>query len=223
MKQLSGSGKKLVIALPAIQEASSEPVYRRGVQYYRRKKVLKYVEMETEQGGGLIEALVIGSEPQPYKIVVTVESPEVFKAECSCPYFEEVCKHSVAVLLTHVARHNPGIRFDLADEKGEKTPSEKVPKAKDLLDDPREEGVVADARDFEMGLLVLEKPLAMIVGVLPDEPSGKVNILKVPPEVLPVLPEKSRIWRLAKYLTSLPQTTKGTAGGHPYRVVKRAQ
>ena len=78
MKQLSGSGKKLVIALPAIQEASSEPVYRRGVQYYRRKKVLKYVEMETEQGGGLIEALVIGSEPQPYKIVVTVESPEVF-------------------------------------------------------------------------------------------------------------------------------------------------
>lgn len=214
MKQLSGSGKKLVIALPAIQEASSEPVYRRGVQYYRRKKVLKYVEMETEQGGGLIEALVIGSEPQPYKIVVTVESPLVFKAECSCPYFEEVCKHSVAVLLTHVARHNPGIRFDLADEKGEKTPSEKVPKAKDLLDDPREEGVVADARDFEMGLLVLEKPLAMIVGVLPDEPSGKVNILKVPPEVLPVLPEKSRIWRLAKYLTSLPQTTKGTAGGH---------
>ena len=160
MKQISGSGKKLALTLSSVQEASSEPVYRRGVQYYRRKKVLKYSE---DESAGTIEALVIGSEPQPYKIVVTIDSPDVFKADCSCPYFEEVCKHSVAVLLTHINRHNPGARFDLAEpEQRKEGPQEKVPKAKDLLDDPREEGVVPDARDFELGLLVLEKPLAMI-------------------------------------------------------------
>jgi SNF2 family DNA or RNA helicase len=212
MKQISGSGKKLALTLTSVQEASSEPVYRRGVQYYRRKKVLKYSE---DESAGIIEALVIGSEPQPYKIVVTIESPDNFKADCSCPYFEEVCKHSVAVLLTHINRHNPGARFDLAEQEPRKEgPQEKVPKAKDLLDDPKEEGVVADARDFELGLLVLEKPLAMIVGVVPNEPHGKVNILKVPPEILPTLEPNSRIYRLGKYLTSLPQTTKGPAGGH---------
>ncbi len=124
-------------------------------------------------------------------------------------------KHSVAVLLTHINRHNPGARFDLAEQETRKEgPQEKVPKAKDLLDDPKEEGVVADAREFELGLLVLEKPLAMIVGVVPNEPHGKVNILKVPPEILPTLEPNSRIFRLGKYLTSLPQTTKGPAGGH---------
>ena len=210
MKQVSG--KKIAISLAAVQDASSEPVYRRGVQYYRRKKVLKYSE---DDGVSYIEALVIGSEPQPYKVTVSIESPENFKAECSCPYFEEVCKHSVAVLLTHIAKHNPGIRFDLI-EGGERKegPTEKVPKAKDLLDDPKDEGVVADAREFELGLLVLEKPLAMIVGRVPNEPQGKVNILKVPPEYLNVMEPESRIWRLTKYLTSLPQTTKGEAGGH---------
>jgi superfamily II DNA or RNA helicase len=210
MKQISG-GKKLVLTLTALQEASSEPVYRRGVQYYRRKKVLKYSEAED---GSSIEALVIGSEKDAYKIVATLDSPDSFKAECSCPYFEDVCKHSVAVLLTHIARHNPGIRFDMAEETKREGPQEKGPKAKELLDDPRAEGVVPDSRDFELGLLVLEKPLAMIVGVVPDEPQGKVNILKVPVEVLPTLPAESRIYRLAKYLTSLPQTTKGPAGGH---------
>jgi superfamily II DNA or RNA helicase len=212
MKQISGSGKKLALSLNAVQEASSEPVYRRGVQYYRRKKVLKYNE---DESAGTIEALVIGSEPQPYKIVVTIDSPEIFKADCSCPYFEEVCKHSVAVLLTHINRHNPGARFDLAEpEQRKEGPQEKVPKAKDLLDDPREEGMVPDDSNFELGLLVLEKPLAMIVGVVPDEPHGKVNILKVPPAILPTLEPDSRIYRLTKYLTSQPQTTKGMAGGH---------
>ncbi|MBL0185140.1 MAG: SNF2 helicase associated domain-containing protein [Candidatus Obscuribacter sp.] len=210
MKQ--ASGKKTALTLTAVQEASSEPVYRRGVQYYRRKKVLKYTE---DEGVSNIEALVIGSEPQPYKVVVTIDSPEVFKAECSCPYFEEVCKHSVAVLLTHIARHNPGIRFDLNEGTERRDVAvERAPKAKELLDDPRDEGVLPDAREFELGLLVLEKPLAMIVGQVPTEPQGKVNILKVPPETLNFFPEETRIWRLAKYLTSLPQTTKGTAGGH---------
>jgi superfamily II DNA or RNA helicase len=207
--------KKASITLQSVQDASSEPVYRRGVQYYRRKKVLKY---EESSAGEHIEALVIGSEPQPYKVVVTIEDEDKFKAECSCPYFEAVCKHSVAVLLTHIARVNPGIRFDLneGDRRSEQVP-EKTPKAKDLLDDPRAEGVTAapsDNSDFTLGLLVLEKPLALIVGTVPEEPQGKVNILKVPPEVLNVLEPNSRIYRLAKYLTSLPQTTKGPAGGH---------
>jgi SNF2 family DNA or RNA helicase len=206
------TGKRSALSLQSVQEASSEPVYRRGVQYYRRKKVLKYDE---DDSGKNIEALVIGSEPQPYKVIVTIEDAENFKAECSCPYFEEVCKHSVAVLLTQIARANPGIRFDLNDnDRPRDGQGERAPKAKDLLDDPKAPGVFAEAAEFTLGLLVLEKPLALIVGTVPDEPQGKVNILKVPPEVLNIFEPQSRIYKLAKYLTSLPQTTKGPAGGH---------
>jgi SNF2 family DNA or RNA helicase len=206
------TGKRVALSLPAVQEASSEPVYRRGVQYYRRKKVLKFEEDET---GGHIEALVIGSEPQPYKVTVDIEDPENFKAVCSCPYFEEVCKHSVAVLLTQIARANPGIRFDLSEnDKGKEGQGERAPKAKDLLDDPKAPGVTQEPPGATLGLLVLEKPLALIVGTVPEEPQGKVNILKVPPEVLNIFEPGSRIYKLAKYLTSLPQITKGPAGGH---------
>jgi superfamily II DNA or RNA helicase len=207
------SSKRAAISLIAVQEASSEPVYRRGVQYYRRKKVLKY---EESASGKAIEALVIGSEPQPYKVSVTIDQDDQFKAACTCPYFEEVCKHSVAVLLTNIARNNPGIRFDLADgdRNREQVSSEKSPKAKDLLDDARAVGSGAEPSEFTLGLLVLEKPLAMIVGTVPEEPQGKVNILKVPPGILDTFEPETRIYRLTKYLTSLPQTTKGMAGGH---------
>ncbi len=206
------SSKRAHLSLEAVQEASSEPVYRRGVQYYRRKKVLKYQESD---GGAAIEALVIGSEPQPYKVTVAIEAQDKFKAECSCPYFEEVCKHSVSVLLTYIARRNPGIRFDLNEpERPREFHEEKVPRARETLDDPFAAGAKADPKEFTLGLLVLEKPLALIVGTMPDEPQGKVNILKVPPQVVEMLQPETRIWRLAKYLTALPQTTKGPAGGH---------
>ncbi len=205
-------GKRMTLALKAVQEASSEPVYRRGIQYYRRKKVLKYEETGS---GEKVEALVIGSEPQPYRVTVQVDEPEVFKAECSCPYFEEVCKHSVAVLLTYIARRQPGIRFDLNEpERPRELTEERVPKARDLLDDPKDALVEEAAAQFTLGVLVLEKPLALILGTMPDERHGKVNILKIPPQILDLLPPESRIWRLTRYLTLLPQTTKGPAGGH---------
>jgi superfamily II DNA or RNA helicase len=218
------SGKKLSLSLKAVQEASSEPVYRRGIQYYRRKKVLKYEEIN---GGSLIEALVIGSESQPYKIRVVIDSPEQFTAECSCPYFEPVCKHSVAVLLTNVAKNHPGIRFDIGEsDRQRENVFESGPRAKDFLEDPRAQAgegsgnepaeVSADPSEPEitLGVLVIEKPLALILGTIPDEIQGKVNILKIPPEALDYLPAGSRAWKLAKYLTMLPQITKGPAGGH---------
>src|SRR6185437_6696045 len=118
-----------------VQEASSPPVYRRGVQYYRRKKVLKYEEGDDASH---IEALVIGSEPQPYKVSVDIESAEKFKAVCSCPYFEEVCKHSVAVLLTHIARTFPGVRFDMGDDGRRESIHDQPPRAREILDDPKE-------------------------------------------------------------------------------------
>jgi SNF2 family DNA or RNA helicase len=199
-------------SLAAVQEASSEPVYRRGVQYYRRKKVLKY----EEPNGDSIDALVIGSEPQPYKVTVQVLPGGKFKAECSCPYFEDVCKHSVAVLLTYLGRRHPGMRFDLNDgERGSSNAEQHdTPRAREFLDDARDVPVSERSKDITMGLLIIEKPLALIVGLLPDQPQGKVNILKVPPQVLPTLEKDSRIWKLARYLTALPQTTKGLAGGH---------
>ncbi|MBY0358929.1 MAG: DEAD/DEAH box helicase [Candidatus Obscuribacterales bacterium] len=208
------SSKRATINLQSLIDASSPAVYRRGVQYWRRKKVLKYEEKDE---GAYVEALVIGSEPQPYKVVVTVEDGDKFKAVCSCPYFEEICKHSVSVVLTHVARSFPGIRFD-SGESLKEPPAEHGPRAKELLEDHKV--VLAELannsvdREFTLGILVLEKPLAFIVGTLPDEPQGKVNILKVPEPMLQIFPEESRIHKLVKYLLSLPQATKGPAGGH---------
>jgi superfamily II DNA or RNA helicase len=209
------SSKRAAVTLEAVQEASSPPVYRRGVQYYRRKKVLKY---EESNEASHIEALVIGSEPQPYKVTVDIESPEKFKAVCSCPYFEEVCKHSVAVLLTHVARTFPGVRFDPGDDGRREQFAEAPTRARDMLDDVKQITQALqqneDPKEFTLGCLVLEKPLALILGTLPQEVQGKVNILKVPAGILPTLAPNSRIHKLVKYLTSLPQTTKGIAGGH---------
>jgi superfamily II DNA or RNA helicase len=209
------SSKRTALNLECVQEASSPPVYRRGVQYYRRKKVLKYEE--TVEASHL-EALVIGSEPQPYKVIVDIEGPTKFKAVCSCPYFEEVCKHSVAVLLTHIARTFPGVRFDMGDDGRRDSVHDAAPRARDLLDDPKtmQAELAADkaAKDFTLGVLVLEKPLALILGTLPQEVQGKVNILKVPAAILPTLQPNSRFEKLVTYLTSLPQTTKGIAGGH---------
>lgn len=232
------SQRKTPISLLAVQEAASEPVYRRGVQYYRRKKVLKY---EESAEGDHIEALVIGSEPQPYKVVINVKDSHEFKAECSCPYFEELCKHSIAVLLTHIARVAPGTKFDLIEQEGAKEGGqEKASRARDLLDDPKlitrgdDSGEDEEAGEetgsgrtnlastetaepqpeCTLGILVLEKPLAFIVGTVPDAPQGKVNILKVPPEMMNAFEQGSRMYRLIKYLTALPQTTKGNAGGH---------
>lgn len=208
------SSKRATILLQTLIDASSPAVYRRGVQYWRRKKVLKY---EETMDGAQVEALVIGSEPQPYKVIVTVDGQDKFKAICSCPYFEEICKHSVSVVLTHIARSFPGIRFDAGDSLRE-PPPEHGPRAKDLLEDHKvvlsELASGSPSREFTLGVLVLEKPLAFIVGTLPDEPQGKVNILKVPEPMLHVLPEDSRIHKLVKYLLALPQATKGPAGGH---------
>jgi superfamily II DNA or RNA helicase len=209
------SSKRATISLQALQEAASPPVYRRGVQYWRRKKVLKYEELNE---GAEIAALVIGSEPQPYSVNVTVDDNDKFKAVCSCPYFEEICKHSVAVVLTHIAKSFPGIRFDTGDILKEPV-MEHGPRAKEILEDPKAAlAALASSetieREFTMGVLVLEKPLAFIVGMLPDEVQGKVNILKVPEQMLNVLSEGSRIHTLVKYLLALPQATKGPAGGH---------
>ncbi|HEY9789866.1 MAG TPA: SNF2-related protein [Candidatus Obscuribacterales bacterium] len=210
------SSKRTALNLEAVQEASSPPVYRRGVQYYRRKKVLKYEEGDDASH---IEALVIGSEPQPYKVSVDIESAEKFKAVCSCPYFEEVCKHSVAVLLTHIARTFPGVRFDMGDDGRRESIHDQPPRAREILDDPKEIQAALNEKkprknEFTLGVLVLEKPLALILGTLPQEVQGKVNILKVPAAILPTLEPNSRIEKLVKYLTSLPITTKGIAGGH---------
>ncbi len=219
------SNNRKHLSLSAVQDASSEPVYKRGVQYYRRKKVLKYEESDDK---GHIVALVIGSEPQPYRVEVNIADENTFTAVCSCPYFEPVCKHSVAVLLTHIAKVKPGIRFDVheGDRRNGQQEKEKAPKAKDYLEDPYAKDSKEPAKDlaqdngnleeptFELGLLVLEKPLALIVGIIPEKVEGKVNILKVPPEVVGTLEEGSRLHKLASYLTDLPQTTKGQAGGH---------
>ncbi len=196
--------------LKFLQEKSSEPVYKRGLQYYRRRKVLRYEELKDKNG---LEALVIGSEPQPYKVELVFKDLGDFDVNCSCPYFEAVCKHSVAAVLHYLSKINPNLRFELSELNSD-SQSEKTPKAKDFLDENILQTDLVDSEHLDLGVLILEKPLAFIVGIIPAETVGKINILKLPQELSQTYSHNKLCQKLIDYLLALPQTTKGNAGGH---------
>ncbi|WP_218079318.1 DEAD/DEAH box helicase [Anthocerotibacter panamensis] len=201
------------LTLKAVQQGASEPVFLRGVRYFLRNRVVQY----NEASPYLIDAKVSGSGSEPYTVQVEILSPEAFHGTCSCPYFEEVCKHSVAVLLNYLQRRDRNLRTvakeileqarDQRDEREASTPDPKTflnTRGLSPAPEPR----------FQMGFLLLPRPLALILGIMPAQPAGKVNILKIPPIALTTLPEGSPARTLADYLVALPQAITGSAGGH---------
>ncbi len=198
--------------LKHLQEKSSEPVYKRGLQYYRRRKVLRYEEFKDKTG---LEALVIGSEPQPYKVELKLKESGDFDVACTCPYFEDICKHSVAVILNYLSKLNPGLRFELNEnDRLHDNQNEKAPKVKDFFEENLDLNDCTSINKIDLGVLILEKPLAFILGLIPNETMGKINILKIPQDTSNHFASEKLIPNLIQYLLALPQTTKGNAGGH---------
>gem|GEM_PF-3014773 len=204
---------KTGLTLKAVRQGSSEPVFMRGIRYFLRNRVVQYSETDPQH----MTARVSGSGSEPYSVDVEITGTEAFRSTCSCPYFEEVCKHGVAVLLTYLQRRDRNLRQSVKEllEQARDQRDEKEapgPDPKELLN-PQELDPTAP-RDFQMGLLLLPRPLAVILGILPTQATGKVNILKIPPVALGTLPEASPARRLAEYLVALPQAITGSAGGH---------
>jgi len=199
-------------SLKALQESASEPVFLRGARYFLRNRVSGYKELDSQH----IEAQVEGSGEDPYTLSIAFSSPQNFTSNCSCPYFEDVCKHAVAVVLTYIQRRDRNLRNTikqiLEDRPREPRQNSSEIKAEEFLNS---KGLsVPKELPFTLGMLILPKPLALILGMIPNSPSGKVTILKIPEPVVSTLPEGSPLRSLADYLLRVPQTTSGPAGGH---------
>jgi uncharacterized Zn finger protein len=78
-----------------IRQHASEESFRRGESYYTGGAVGSVVRR-----GDTLIAEVWGSQPEPYRVAVRLDSAGVVDAGCDCPYdWGGWCKHIVAVLL----------------------------------------------------------------------------------------------------------------------------
>ncbi len=94
------------------QHASAES-FARGISYYQRGAVGPLTLR-----GDLLQAEVEGSEYEPYRVTVSLDTGGVRAADCTCPYdWGGWCKHIVAILLAyvHAAPDEVEVRPPLAD------------------------------------------------------------------------------------------------------------
>jgi len=78
-----------------IRQNASDETFLRGQAYERQGAVTSLV-----QRGSELEALVEGSQYEPYRVRITFDAGGVIAAVCSCPYdWGGWCKHIVAALL----------------------------------------------------------------------------------------------------------------------------
>lgn len=83
-----------------IQQLASANVYQRGRSYYLQDAVLRLVLRGAE-----LFAEVQGSADEPYHVRMTLGDAGRLQVFCTCPYdYDDVCKHSVAVLLVYLHR-----------------------------------------------------------------------------------------------------------------------
>jgi uncharacterized Zn finger protein len=76
------------------QYASTESLSR-GLKYFQEGAVVSL-----RRRGNVLEAMVEGSEPEPYWVRIVTDAGGITSAECDCPYdWEGWCKHIVAALL----------------------------------------------------------------------------------------------------------------------------
>jgi uncharacterized Zn finger protein len=81
-----------------IRRHASGDSFQRGQQYYRSGAVLSLVRR-----GTVLQALVEGSEPEPYRVRCTFDAAGITDAACTCQYaYGGWCKHIVAALLAVV-------------------------------------------------------------------------------------------------------------------------
>lgn len=75
--------------------------FAKGQSYYKGGAISDMVRR-----GDRLEGLCEGSQPSPYRVLVTFDEDEIEDASCTCPYdWGGDCKHIVALLLAYI--HEP--------------------------------------------------------------------------------------------------------------------
>ncbi|MEB3250306.1 MAG: SWIM zinc finger family protein [Merismopediaceae bacterium] len=104
--------EKIKLKLADLRKEATESSWTRGEDYYQGGAVRQLI-----QRGQSLEALVNGSDYEPYFVQIALGDKSVEEADCNCPYdYGGWCKHIVATLLTYLD-HNEDLeqRLPLTD------------------------------------------------------------------------------------------------------------
>jgi uncharacterized Zn finger protein len=86
------------ISEDSVKRKTDAEVFERGEGYFEDGAIINPVRI-----GNTLSARCQGSGPAPYRVRVTFSKKGVTDALCNCPYdWGGYCKHSVALLLTHI-------------------------------------------------------------------------------------------------------------------------
>lgn len=90
--------EKIKLKLADLRKEATESSWTRGEDYYQGGAVRQLI-----QRGQSLEALVNGSDYEPYFVQIALGDKSVEEADCNCPYdYGGWCKHIVATLLTYL-------------------------------------------------------------------------------------------------------------------------
>lgn len=78
-----------------ILQSTPPKIYDRGEEYYENGAIT-----EITRRGNEIDAMVEGSQYEPYHVKILFDNKGLNGCHCSCPYEDDFCKHIVATLLT---------------------------------------------------------------------------------------------------------------------------
>lgn len=128
----------------------------RGVEYYRKGRVLSLESYENER----IAARVEGTIDEPYDVEVRFNAQGSPKSKCTCPFdWEPLCKHAVAVLLAW-QQSETGSEPTLARAlpAGDTGPMDAEARESYLRDLADVERGLRRASALEQGLRLIDKP-----------------------------------------------------------------
>jgi hypothetical protein len=107
---LSNSIKHRLSTIDAkdVKRLCSDKVYKKGVTYFKEGRNSKQIIH-----GNLLSGDVEGNEVPIYHVKIRYENGTIF-SNCTCPYeFEELCKHSVSLLLNWIYKREQFTDVDL--------------------------------------------------------------------------------------------------------------
>ena len=104
-----------------IKNMVSNKIYRRGIDYYNRGKVLQYRINKIESNCYQISARVSGTKKYKVNSKIRLRKDHIdFNSSCDCPYdWEEYCKHEVAVFYKFMEEdyRSPKVNYDPAADQ----------------------------------------------------------------------------------------------------------
>ncbi|WP_458190711.1 SWIM zinc finger family protein [Haladaptatus sp. NG-WS-4] len=94
--------RKPTLTEATVRELARSKSYERGQSYYEQRAVSDVIRRDET-----LQAEVMGSQYQPYRVTIEFDDAGIARTDCSCPYDHGgICKHRVAVLLTYI--RDPG-------------------------------------------------------------------------------------------------------------------